>query len=357
MEASGSVELIMLRGGRSRTRCSPAFTLVELLVVIGIIAVLIGVLLPALSRAREKARQVQCMSNMRQISIAMVNWAGEHKGQMPANGGRNMHRYDDYTGAITQVTGSGIDDTDIVKFGLADWIAWNRHKDPFTGWITTASNQNITYSALAPYLGSKVIRTPTVAEAGGGHPAWDRANNANPTLDSIYRCPSDYVQQRPSHNDASTGYYRYSYAMNIAYANPVYTFARKDGGTGNFAKGQRVDGTFTGKISSIRNAGQKVLLICQDEKTVDDGAFLPDPYNWDITGSNAAISELVASRHDKRNARANSKVQDGTGNNAEGNEDVRGNVGFCDGHVEFFGRKDALRARFSGNPNLDPNGF
>jgi prepilin-type processing-associated H-X9-DG protein len=66
---------------------------------------------------------------------------------------------------------------------------------------------------------------------------------------------------------------------------------------------------------------------------------------------------MLASRHDKKNARASSKVQGGTGNNTEGNEDVRGNVGFCDGHVEFFGRKDALRGRFTGNPNKDPVGF
>ncbi len=59
------------------------FTLVELLVVIGIIAVLIGVLLPALSRARQQSQAVACLSNMRQLGQGLVLFAGEHKGYLP----------------------------------------------------------------------------------------------------------------------------------------------------------------------------------------------------------------------------------------------------------------------------------
>ena len=60
-----------------------AFTLVELLVVIGIIAILIAVLLPALNRARNQARLVQCASNMRMIGQAMINYASDNKNYLP----------------------------------------------------------------------------------------------------------------------------------------------------------------------------------------------------------------------------------------------------------------------------------
>ena len=107
------------------------FTLVELLVVIGIIAVLIAMLLPVLSRAQEAARAAKCMSNLRQIGVANVLYA---------------NTYDDYVPAgVTSYTLAG---------EPADW----------TGLITPLLNS----SKMKPYDFTAMMRCPSNVLAATG---------------------------------------------------------------------------------------------------------------------------------------------------------------------------------------------
>lgn len=314
--------------GRKRS----GFTLVELLVVIGIIALLIAMLLPALNKARESARAVMCLNNMKQLATATIMFTNDHKGLMPANGTGTIYNFDS--------AGRIVAGTDFKS--VANWIAWQRIVDPVTGAPNPGvPDQNITMSGLAPYLGSKVIDHTTSGQT---------ANNVGRTLEQVFRCPSDNLQQR---NAQSSNFYRYSYAMNYLVCNPVkpagvpFT-APYTPGPGNTSNGDRNGWTFTGKIGSIKKSSTTILLICEDEQRLDDGYFNPAPSQWDT-----ANCEMLASRHRSSKQVSARNAANPTANN----KDSYGNVVFCDAHGEVISRKQALSRNYSGRPDPDPPGF
>jgi prepilin-type N-terminal cleavage/methylation domain-containing protein len=138
----------------------PGFTLVELLVVIGIIAVLIGVLLPSLSRARRAANRVACLNNLKQLHAAIVMYCNDNGGWFPT----------------CAYPANGVSDAQMQD----DWIYWE-------------ANRNLDDSPIARYVGT-----------GGDK------------LKQLLRCPEDTFEGRKPALGISPGQgpYLYSYAIN-----------------------------------------------------------------------------------------------------------------------------------------------
>src|SRR3954469_2303851 len=111
----------LCKGVRKSTSARKSgFTLVELLVVIGIIAVLIGILLPALNRARESASRVSCLSNLKQFQLAMTEYSIRYHGVIPIGyvQGLKQFNYDIWNPVTWNARGGGDIDKGYRLLGL-----------------------------------------------------------------------------------------------------------------------------------------------------------------------------------------------------------------------------------------------
>jgi prepilin-type N-terminal cleavage/methylation domain-containing protein/prepilin-type processing-associated H-X9-DG protein len=235
--------------GRERDAKQAGFTLVELLVVIGIIALLIAILLPTLSKARAQGQWAKCMSNMKQCATAVIQYTAEYKGYFPWRAsGQQGTRPDPSKGAADFP-------------GVNDWIHWQDTTEGYTG----SPAVNINDSAIAPYLTAR-----------------------DEKLREIFRCPSDEVEGHEKR--ATYGRYAYSYSLNervtIIDGIPI--------GNSTDANNLWQDR----KITQVRRNSEKMMLI--EEANPRDGRWLAGGVTNPKPDGSADGDDALTNRHIKQ---------------------------------------------------------
>lgn len=206
-----------------------AFTLIELLIVIAIIAILIAILLPTLSRAKEQSRTVACLSNLRQLAALAHIYCDAHKGSYPIAQYRSFHApllihhnwdfttlRDTSTGQTTVMPGllwTGQSSPKIQQCPSFDGRS-NTPADPYTGY-----NYNTSYvghgegeNIVAPAKASKVRRPSRCALFGDGQ----YGGGANKFMRSPFAAPGDAGLSLRS---AGTQGFRHAGRTNVAFAD------------------------------------------------------------------------------------------------------------------------------------------
>jgi prepilin-type N-terminal cleavage/methylation domain-containing protein/prepilin-type processing-associated H-X9-DG protein len=276
------------------------FTLVELLVVIGIIAILVGILLPVLGRARENARRVQCMSNLRQVATAFFMYTQDNKGWFP--------NCAVFGGPSATALGYGVATTPAPLGWPADWVGWTED------WIVWRNKKR-----------SDVLRGSIVKYLG------------NPSTGAIMMCPSDDSEFRKIPNSDGT-VYPYSYVMNSYLSFGTNSNPLVPATVVTPKNNLRYPLNAAWKITQVRRSADKIIVYEEDERCARDGrGQMESP----AIGNNPAnVIGLLAIRHDRNRVNPDD-VPSSVGQQLiedQVNRERKGNVAYVDGHADYVSR-------------------
>lgn len=279
---------------RSTLKRHYGFTLVELLVVIGIISLLVGILLPSLAKARANAQEVQCASNLRQWGIGITMYADSNKGRMPIDG-------EDGQDAASSIQGPEL------PIGL--------------GWESPA----MWFNAIPPLLNGKSYNEMQLAHAAGTKRLPLEGEN------SIFVCPS-----------TSTAINRTS-SPGTNVNNGYFTMYARLGATPSVARDTFVCYALNSKmfeanpaglpISRIRPASEFVMMV---EKRMRGGevSAADDAYYAAQGGPANRLTSRQLNRIKADWQRFTTRHRKGKG----------GNLLFADGHVSYSNHRDVITA-------------